>query len=128
VSPAQLFALSFVLVLLSSQRPMAVAQQAASAGPSPNATVAGELVLEPATLINLGFEWFIQGDANRNAAVDVSFRKAGDTSWHAALPLLRLQGERVYAESRGGRHRAQHVCRERAGSRTQVLRTTYTWS
>jgi hypothetical protein len=27
-----------------------------------------ELVVEPATLINLGFEWFIEGDANRNAA------------------------------------------------------------
>ena len=29
--------------------------------------VPGELVIEPPTLINLGFEWFIQGDANRNA-------------------------------------------------------------
>ena len=63
-------------------------------------TVVGELVIEPATLINLGFEWFIQGDANRNAVVDLSFRKAGEASWHAALPLLRLHGERVYAESR----------------------------
>ena len=69
--------------------------------PSPDATVTpGELVIEPATLINLGFEWFIQGDANRNARVAVSFRKQGDTAWRQALPLLRLQGERVYAESR----------------------------
>jgi hypothetical protein len=63
-------------------------------------TVAGELLIEPPTLINLGFEWFIQGDANRNAAVAVSFRKPGDTAWREALPLLRLQGERIYAESR----------------------------
>jgi hypothetical protein len=66
----------------------------------PNATIAGELVIEPPTLINLGFEWFIQGDANRNATVSVSFRKQGDTAWREALPLLRLQGERIYAESR----------------------------
>ena len=63
-------------------------------------TVAGELLIEPPTLINLGFEWFIQGDANRNATVAVSFRKQGDTRWRDALPLLRLQGERIYAESR----------------------------
>ena len=45
---------------------------------SSDTVVTGELVIEPATLINLGFEWFIQGDANRNAAVDVAFRKKGD--------------------------------------------------
>ncbi len=68
--------------------------------PSPNVVTAGELLVEPPTLINLGFEWFIQGDANRNARVDVSYRKHGDTAWKPALPLLRLGGERIYAESR----------------------------
>ena len=67
---------------------------------SPDAVVTGELVIEPPTLINLGFEWFIQGDANRNASVEVAFRKRGSESWRPALPLLRLQGERIYAESR----------------------------
>jgi hypothetical protein len=67
---------------------------------SPDAVVPGEIVIEPATLINLGFEWFIQGDRNRNATVDVAFRKNGETAWRSALPLLRLQGERIYAESR----------------------------
>jgi len=60
----------------------------------------GELLIEPPTLINLGFEWFIQGDTNRNASVQVSFRKTGTGEWKPALPLLRLQGERIYAESR----------------------------
>ena len=32
----------------------------------------GELVIKPPTLINLGFEWLVQGDDNRNARVDVS--------------------------------------------------------
>ncbi len=61
-----------------------------------NKVKAGELVIDPPTLINLGFEWVIQGDANRNAAVQVSYRRKGDTAWQAAMPLLRLQHERVY--------------------------------
>jgi hypothetical protein len=54
-----------------------------------------DFVVEPATLINLGFEWFVDGDANRNASVAVSYRRAGTTAWEEALPLLRLQGERI---------------------------------
>ncbi len=56
----------------------------------------GEFVIEHPTLINLGFEWHIDGDANRNASVDVSFRKQGETAWHKAMPLARLHGEQVY--------------------------------
>src|SRR6185295_16829264 len=84
---------------------LVVAAGAASAQPpapavNPTAIVPGEFVIEPATLINLGFEWFIQGDENRNAAVAVSYRKKGDAAWKNALPLLRLQSERIYGESR----------------------------
>ena len=61
-----------------------------------NAVAAGELLVEPPTLINLGFEWSIEGDDNRNASVDVSYRRQGETAWSPALPLLRLQGERIY--------------------------------
>jgi hypothetical protein len=56
----------------------------------------GELVVDPPTLINLGFEWVMEGDDNRNASVEVSYRKEGTTAWKPALPLLRLQGERIY--------------------------------
>ena len=59
-------------------------------------TKPGELVVDHPTLINLGFEWVIQGDDNRNAQVEVSYRKQGETQWKPALPLLRLQGERIY--------------------------------
>jgi hypothetical protein len=55
----------------------------------------GDLVIDPPTLINLGFEWLIEGDANRNASVDVSFRKVGETTWRKGMPLVRLMGERV---------------------------------
>jgi len=56
----------------------------------------GEFVIEHPTLINLGFEWRVDGDANRNASVDVSFRKQGETAWQKALPLVRLHGEQTY--------------------------------
>lgn len=61
-----------------------------------NRVTPGEFVVDPPTLINLGFEWVIQGDDNRDATVDVSYRKAGETQWKRALPLFRLQGERIY--------------------------------
>jgi hypothetical protein len=81
--------------------PAAFAQAPSGAvSPPPEAVVPGELLIEPPTLINLGFEWFIQGDSDRDAMVEVSYRKAGASEWKPALPMLRLQGERIYAESR----------------------------
>ena len=61
----------------------------------PDMISAAEFVIDPPTLINLGFEWFVQGDENRNASVAVSFRKKGETAWHDALPMLRLKNERI---------------------------------
>jgi len=58
----------------------------------------GELVVDHPTLINLGFEWLIEGDDNRNAQVDVSYRRKSETQWKPGLPLLRLQGERIYQD------------------------------
>jgi hypothetical protein len=52
-----------------------------------------KFVVEPATLISLGFEWYIEGDDNHNATVEVSYRKKGDRDWKKALPLLRIQNE-----------------------------------
>lgn len=56
----------------------------------------GELLVEHPTLTNLGFEWRIDGDANRNAQVAVSFRRVGETAWRTGLPLARIRNERVY--------------------------------
>lgn len=58
-------------------------------------TTVGEFVVEPPTLVSLGFEWKISGDDNRNAQVDVTYRKTGELQWHKGLPLLRLQHESV---------------------------------
>jgi hypothetical protein len=81
-----------VLLIASVAVLMSTAPRAADM----NGVAPGEFIVEPPTLINLGFEWFIDGDDNRNASVDVSYRKAGEREWKRALPLLRLQGERIY--------------------------------
>src|SRR5262245_20793829 len=61
-----------------------------------NKTQAGRFFVEHPTLRNLGFEWAIRGDANRNAAVSVQFRAVGESGWRQALPLSRIGGEHVY--------------------------------
>lgn len=61
-----------------------------------NGTLAGKFVVEHPTLLNLGFEWGISGDANRNATVAVQFRAVGESGWRQALPLVRIGGENVY--------------------------------
>src|SRR5688572_2963132 len=70
--------------------------QPIEAAPTDATVTPGEFVIEHPTLINLGFEWHIDGDANRNASVDVAFRKQGEAAWQKAMPLARLHGERVY--------------------------------
>ncbi len=79
---------------------------------SANATVAGEFWTEPPTLVSLGFEWRISGDDNRNATVNVWYRKKGEQRWRKALPLFRLQGESVTGgvnRSGGGHHYNEYV-------------------
>ena len=61
-----------------------------------DAARAGRFTVEHPTLRNLGFEWSISGDANRNASVSVAFRKVGSSAWRQALPLARIGGERVF--------------------------------
>jgi len=93
--------LTALLILAAVPFTFSHAQIAAdSVAVSPEAVIAGELFTEPPTLENLGFEWFIQGDTNRNAAVAVAYRREGESGWRQGMPLLRLDGERIYAESR----------------------------
>jgi hypothetical protein len=61
-----------------------------------DATQAGHFTVEHPTLLNLGFEWAISGDANRNASVSVEFRRVGESAWREAMPLVRVGGERVF--------------------------------
>ena len=76
----------FICILLIVSSNIALAQ---------NAVKPGAFIVEPPTLINLGFEWHITGDSNRNATVQVSYRATGTGKWNMALPLLRMGDERV---------------------------------
>lgn len=60
-----------------------------------DSTVTREFITEPPTLISLGFEWLIDGDDNRNAVVEVTYRKRGEQAWKTGLPLLRIGNERI---------------------------------
>jgi hypothetical protein len=57
----------------------------------------GEFIVEPPTLENLGFEWYIEeGDENRNATVKVEYRIDGSgNAWQAGMPLLRIGDEHI---------------------------------
>ena len=96
-----LSALLACLIVVAVTMAAEMTQSPQETPPSSSTTAApqvtpGELVVDPPTLINLGFEWLIDGDANRNAKVDVSYRKVGRAArGRRGMPLLRLQGERV---------------------------------
>jgi len=83
-------AVAACILVIGAARHWAVA----AAGPA-DAVSAGEFIIDPPTLINLGFEWFVEGDDNRNAIVEVSYRKQGTGDWKPGLPMLRLKGERI---------------------------------
>ncbi len=59
----------------------------------------GQFIVEPPTLLNLGFEWYIKGDHNRDATVLVAYRAVGTQQWKEGMPLLRMGDERVIRET-----------------------------
>lgn len=62
---------------------------------SQNMVKPGIFVTEPPTLENTGFEWYIEGDENRNSRVSVEYREKGENKWKQAMDLLRLGGEQA---------------------------------
>ncbi len=63
---------------------------------SENKVQGQKFIVEPPTLENLGFEWHISGDDNRNSTVKVEYRIAGSgKDWKKGMPLLRLGGEHI---------------------------------
>lgn len=74
-----------LLLLLANE---AFSQDAVAVGP-------GGLIIEPPTLVSLGFEWRIDGDADRDAAATVEYRVAGSRTWAKGLDLMRMSGERT---------------------------------
>lgn len=52
-----------------------------------------EFFVDPPTLECLGFRWYIDGDDNSDATVQLNYRKAGVSAWNDALPMLRVNRE-----------------------------------
>jgi len=78
----KLFCAGFMLALLSAMPARAE-----------NQITSGKFILDVPTLTAIGVEWKMLGDDNRNAAVEVSFRRKGEQAWRKALPLLRIHHE-----------------------------------
>ena len=99
--------LIFIMLIVS----VCFAQSAENIQPreSVEFTRAGEVVVEPPTLICAGFQWKIEGDANRNASVAVDFRKKGESAWKAGLPLLRIGGEKIYGHEQPWVYTTPHM-------------------
>ncbi|MBI5085158.1 MAG: hypothetical protein HZB13_11240 [Acidobacteria bacterium] len=73
-----------------------------------DSTTAGRFLVNHPTLLNLGFQWAISGDDNRNAQVAVQYRGPGELAWRSALPLLRIGGEIVGRETEHLRYTVPH--------------------
>lgn len=74
-----------------------LALSAPGAASAADGTISGEFSVERPTLKSAGFDWWIEGDDNRNSSVTLQYRKSGETAWRDGMPLLRLQGEDVNA-------------------------------
>lgn len=75
-----------------------------------NAVKGAEFIIEPPTLENLGFEWYIEGDDNRNSTVKVEYRLAGtNNAWIEGMPLLRIGGPGHYIERAGIDYTVPHM-------------------
>jgi len=79
----------------------------AAAALAQDQVIPGRLVIDPPTLENLGFRWYLEGDRNRNASVAVSYRKKGERRWKEALPMLRVHHEIVNQDY--GAHRVGNL-------------------
>ena len=91
-----IISLSFIFI------PNLIAQQA-------NLVKPGEFFVEPTTLHCAGFEWSIFDDNNRNAVVQVTFRKKGDLEFQMAMPLMRLNGEKIYGHGQRWVHTTSNM-------------------
>lgn len=87
-----------------------------------NKTKTNTFIIEPPTLECAGFEWYTAGDDNRNAEVQVSYRKKGDDQWLEAMPLLRIGGEKIYGHEQRWVYTTENMF---AGSIFNLLPDTY---
>jgi hypothetical protein len=61
----------------------------------PNVLVVSHVAVDRPTLHALGVQVLISGDDNRNARIDVRYRRASDTVWRQGPPLMRVMPETI---------------------------------
>ena len=81
------------LTVFARARPQQKPTVGFEVGPQTDEIVPKRFIIDPPTIENLGFRWYIEGDNNRNASVTVAFRKKPQTQWKNALPMLRVHHE-----------------------------------
>ncbi len=81
------------LAVFAQSRPQQKAPVGFEVRPQTDEIVPKRFIIDPPTIENLGFRWYIEGDNNRNASVTVAFRKKGHIRWKNALPMLRVHHE-----------------------------------
>jgi len=59
----------------------------------PDASTPGSIPEDETSLHCIGLRWFVKGDANRNASVEVAYRRAGQDKWLPAMALFRVESE-----------------------------------
>lgn len=64
-------------------------------GPEQSRIVPGDFYIDPPTMENLGFRWYVEGDTDLQARVDVEYREVGEREWNQGLPMLRIFHELV---------------------------------
>ncbi len=75
---------------------LALAFALSNAALGANAIKPGALVQDPPTLMALAFAWPVEGDDNRNARVQVEYRRSGTQAWRRGLDLSRTQNEEMF--------------------------------
>ncbi len=79
-----------------------------------NAIQAGQLDIDPPTLIGSGFQWWVDGDDNQNARLTVSYRQQGEMAWREGLkpsyhPAKSLSGYVQVMDFEVGKHFAGSI-------------------
>ena len=65
---------------------------------SQDGSTAGTFMQETPTLHCLAVRWEVKGDQNKNAVIEVQYRKKGTGEWKQGFPLLRTFGRNLSGE------------------------------
>ncbi|MBT5057860.1 MAG: T9SS type A sorting domain-containing protein [Gemmatimonadetes bacterium] len=83
---------------MKCQRVFSVLLWMAAVGHATDRLTIAEVRVDRPTLHNLGVQVLIDGDDDRDAQIEVRWRRVGDAGWRASHPLLRVWPETVWID------------------------------